>query len=102
MYIKAKGKEIKKDRLHYCDEKSGVKKVCYSYNNKDCIEIKIKEINNFYKEKIELMKKSKKSLYALDIFEGEGLSNNNIGNDSKHDIFYTLRAQFICKSVMIN
>merc|ERR1711888_40978 len=60
--------------------------MCYNYDYKNCIEIKMKEIKNFYKEKIEIMKKSKKSIYAMDIFEGEGLSNNKF----EDNIFYKL------------
>ena len=66
--IKAEGKKIRKNTLHYCYKKTGAKEMCYKYSDRNCIEIEMKETKNFYKEKIEIMKKNKKSIYAMDIF----------------------------------
>ena len=84
IFIKIMGEEIKKDRLHYCNEKSGVKKICCNFKN--CIEIKMK--TNFYQGKIELMKKDMNSMYAMDIFEGEG--SFNISTNNINDILYKI------------
>ena len=57
MYIESKGKKTEKNNLHYCREDLGVKEICYKYSNKTCIEIKERKYK-YYKEKIELMKKT--------------------------------------------
>merc|ERR1711888_364286 len=60
IFIKVEGKKIGKNTLHYCHKKTGAKEICYEYNDKNCIEIEMKDFEDFYKEQIEIRKRNKK------------------------------------------
>ena len=76
LLIKLKPKNISNNRLHYCNEKGvSIKKVCHGLN--DCIELDMMDKIKFDIEIRKSKELDSNSLYALDVFDGEGSCNNN-------------------------